>query len=274
MPRARVNGVELHYETHGWNGDADVVVLSNGVLMSTASWAYQVPALSRRFRLLLYDARGMWRSDHPPGPYAMELHASDLAALLDAVGVKAAHIAGISYGGEISLQFALGYPERTRSLFVASAVSEVGPLVRAAIETWLSAAESEDPDLLYRLVLATSFSERWAAAHQEEVEQARSRYAALDFRAVAELFRCFLRLDLTPQLHRIKVPTLVVVGEEDVIKPRGYAAIIAREIPGAEFLMIPGAGHALCLERPAEFNTALLGFVAKHAGRANQGADR
>lgn len=265
MARARVNGIELYYETHGWDSDADVLILSNGVLMSTASWAYQVPALSRRYRLLLYDARGMWRSDHPAGPYTMDLHASDLAELLEAVGVETAHIAGISYGGEVSLQFALSYPERTRSLFVASAVSEVGPLVRTTIEAWIAAAEAENPELLHRLVVATGFSERWAAAHLEEIAQARSRYAALDFRAVAELCRCFLRLDLTGELHRIRAPTLVLVGEEDILKPRGYAATIAREIPGAQFLMVPEAGHALCLERPAEFNTALLGFLAQHA---------
>jgi len=271
VPRARVGGIELYYETHGWDSDADVVVLSNGVLMSTTSWAYQVPALARRFRLLLYDARGMWRSDHPPGPYTMELHASDLAGLLDAVGVDRAHIAGISYGGEVSLQFALSYPERTRSLFVASAVSEVGPLVRATIEAWIAAAEARDPGLLHRLVVATGFSERWAAAHPDEIAQARSRYAALDFRAVAELCRCFLRLDLTGELHRIQAPTLVLAGEEDVLKPRGYAAQIAREIPGAQLLMVPAAGHALCLERPAEFNTALVGFLAQHAEKMKGG---
>lgn len=265
MPRAQANGIELYYETHGWENDADVVVLSNGVLMSTASWAYQIPEVAREFRLLLYDARGMWRSDHPAGPYSMQLHAADLVALLDALGVETAHIAGISYGGEISLQFALSHPERTKSLFVASVVSEVGPLVRAGIEGWMAAVENEDPELLHRLVLATGFSERWAAAHPEEIQQARSRYATLDFRAVAELFRCFLRLDLTGELHRIKVPALVLVGEEDMLKPRGYAARIAREIPGAEFLMVPAAGHALCLERPAEFNTALVGFVSRHA---------
>ena len=106
MPRARANNIELYYELHGPE-DANVLVLSNGVLMSTASWAFQTSVLSQQYRLLLYDCRGMWQSDHPPGPYSMALHADDLAALLDALGIKRAHIGGTSYGAEVSMVFAL-----------------------------------------------------------------------------------------------------------------------------------------------------------------------
>ncbi len=126
MPRISANGIQIYYELHGPQ-DADLLVLSNGVLMSTASWALQIPALSKKFRLLLYDCRGMWQSEHPPGPYTMELHADDLAALLDELGIAQAHIGGISYGAEIGMVFALKYPEKTRSLVLSSAVSQVDP---------------------------------------------------------------------------------------------------------------------------------------------------
>ena len=103
MPKIQANGIQLYYEQHGWDKDAEVLVLSNGVLMSTASWTMQAPVLAKHYRVLLYDCRGMWQSDHTVGPYSMEQHADDLAALLDALEIKQAHIAGISYGGEISL---------------------------------------------------------------------------------------------------------------------------------------------------------------------------
>lgn len=102
MPTIRANGIDLYYEQHGWDKAGDVLVLSNGILMSTASWAYQTPVLSQYVRLLLYDCRGMWQSEHPPGPYSLAQHADDLAALLDGLGVAQAHIGGISYGVEIS----------------------------------------------------------------------------------------------------------------------------------------------------------------------------
>src|SRR5512138_3735024 len=102
MPKIQANGIEFYYEWHGPE-NADVLVLSNGILMSTTSWAFQVPALSKAYRLLLYDCRGQGQSEHPAGPYSMEQHADDLVALLDGLGVSRAHIAGVSYGAEISL---------------------------------------------------------------------------------------------------------------------------------------------------------------------------
>jgi 3-oxoadipate enol-lactonase len=275
MPRAEVNGVALYYEQHGWQNEADVVVLNNGVLMSTASWAYQIAPLSARHRLLLYDCRGMGRSDHPRGPYSMEGHADDLAGLLDGLGIEAAHIGGISYGGEVSMAFAIRHPERTKSLILSSTVSEIDALLRASIEAWIAAAQAKDPDLLYRVVYPVSFSERWMREHAAEAEQARARYRALDFSALLELLDAFLRVNLTPGLKTIGVPTIVMVGEEDLIKPRKYSSIITREIRGAELVVVPGAGHALCWEAPETFNTVALGFLAKHArGAASCGGGR
>jgi 3-oxoadipate enol-lactonase len=265
MPHVAVNGIQLYYELHGWESDAAVIVLNNGVFMSTASWVYQLPALAGRYRVLLYDCRGMWRSDHPKGPYSMEQHADDLAGLLDAVDVSSAHIAGISYGGEVSMMFALRHPQRTRSLILSSTVSQVDPLLRAGMGAWVAAAQARDADLLYHVVYPLSFSERWMSEHAAEAEQARSRYKLLDFDAALELFGAFLRLDLTRDLHKIRVPTMVMVGDEDLIKPRKYAEIIAQAISGAEYVVIPGAGHALCWEAPDEFNTIILGFLAKQS---------
>jgi len=91
MPKIKANGIELYYELHG-SETAPVLTLSNGILMSTASWAFQTPMFSRHYRLLLYDCRGQWQSDRPAGPYSMELHADDLAALLDTLGIESAHL--------------------------------------------------------------------------------------------------------------------------------------------------------------------------------------
>jgi 3-oxoadipate enol-lactonase len=266
MPTIQANGIQLHYEQHGWDRPGDVLVLSNGVLMSTASWAYQTPVLSGHCRLLLYDCRGMWQSEHPPGPYSMAQHADDLAALLDALGVERAHIGGVSYGAEISLVFALRYPERTRSLVVASAVSQVDPLLRAMMAGWIAAARARDPELLFQVTLPVNFSERWMAANPAALEAARQRYRQLDMDAFLELLLSFSQLDITADLHRIDAPALVMVGEEDILKPRKYAEIIARELPNSEFAIVPHAGHAVLWEQAPVFNSLILGFLAKQDG--------
>jgi 3-oxoadipate enol-lactonase len=263
MPRLLVNGVELYYELHGPE-EAEVLVLSNGVLMSTASWGLQTPVLSKHYRVLLYDCRGMWRSEHPQGPYTMELHADDLAALLDALEIQTAHIAGISYGAEVSMVFALKYPQRVLSLFLASGVSESDAVLSGIIQTWAAAAQAHNPQQLFEVSYPLNFSAGYITANRPAIEAAASRYALLDMEAVLELLACFNRLDITQQLPNISAPTLVVVGEDDLLKPRKFSEIIAGKIPGADLVVIPGAGHAVCLEKPVLFNELLLGFLALH----------
>ncbi|MEZ4769436.1 MAG: alpha/beta fold hydrolase [Caldilineales bacterium] len=262
MARLTANGVDLYYEQHGWDKPGDVLVLSNGVLMSTASWAYQISSLSRRYRLLLYDCRGMWQSEHPAGPFSMEQHADDLAGLLDGLGVEAAHIGGVSYGAEISMVFALRHPARTRSLIVGSAVSQIDAQLRGMIDSWITATRIGDSEMLYRVTYPVNFSERWIAANGPALEAARERYRHLDMEALLQLLLSFARLDITAQLQRISAPTLVIVGEEDILKPRRYAEIIASKIPGSQFAVIPHAGHAVMWEQADLFNSLVLGFLA------------
>lgn len=263
MAEIKVNGVNLYYEMHGPE-EGDVVVLSNGIMMSTASWAFQTEALSKHFRVLLYDCRGMWRSERPTGPYNMEEHADDLAALLEALQIKQAHIGGISYGSEISMAFAIKYPSMTKSLIVIDGVSQIDPLLRAQTLPWLMAAERNDPEWLMRTSVHLNFSESWIAEHQAYIEASIVRYAELDMVALAELMKAFYALDITDKLSAISSPTLVIVGEEDLIKGRHYSQIIVDKIKNAEYVVIPGSGHALCLDKPDTLNTLLIGFVQKH----------
>lgn len=262
MPKIKANGIKIYYELHGPE-EGEVLVLSNGVLMSTASWAFQQPVLSQQYRLLLYDCRGMWQSEHPPGPYSMELHADDLAALLDALGVEQAHIGGISYGAEVSMVFALKYPAKTLSLILSSAVSQVDPLLHGWMQSWVVAAQTMNPELFFQATYPLNFAEGWIAANQAALQAARERYATLDFVAILELLASFSKLNVTADLHQITAPALVIVGEYDILKPRKYAEMIAREIPNAEFVVVPHSGHAVCWERPDTFNTLILGFLAK-----------
>ncbi len=260
MPSLPVNGTKLYYELHGPE-DAEVIVLSNGILMSTASWALQTSVLSKKYRVLLYDCRGMWKSDHPKGPYTMELHADDLSMLLEALGIETAHVAGISYGAEVSMAFALRYPHKTLSLFLSSAVSQSDPVLKGFIGTWLDACRAKDPIRLYQESFMLNFSDAYIARNQAALAAAAARYADLDHSAVEELINCFASMDMTARLNEVKAPAMVVVGEEDILKPRKYSEKIVSQIPNAQLVVVPGAGHALCLEKPVVFNALLLGFV-------------
>jgi 3-oxoadipate enol-lactonase len=261
MPWIAAGGVRLYYELHG-RDDAPVLVLNNGILMNAAaSWALQTPAFSVAYRVLLYDCRGQGLSDRPDEPYSMEQHADDLDALLSALGIESGHILGISYGGEVAQAFALAHPGRVRSLILADTVSEVGPELRLTIEGWKAAALTGDPDLLFLVTAPWNFSPAFIAARAATVAAARARYRDVDLAAFVRLCDAFLGVQFTDRLGRIASPTCVIVGGEDRLKGMDYAGRIHRAMAGSRLRVLPGAGHAACLESPAAFNEAVLGFL-------------
>lgn len=264
MPKIKINDTNIYYELHGPE-NAPVLLLLNGILMITASWAFQTPALSQSYRVLLHDCRGQGQSDHPAAPYTMMQHTKDVISLLDALGIEKAHIAGISYGGEIAQLLGIHYPERVRLLFLSSTVSEIRSKLRRIAEGWIAAAETGDGELLYRCSVTDNFAEPWLTAHPNWDERSIPLYRQLDLPAVLNLSHAFLRVDWTDELHKITAPTMVVVGELDTLKPLApYARLLIDHIPGAHLLILGGAGHACCIERPIEWNAALLGFLAQN----------
>lgn len=266
MPRIAVNDINLYYELHGPE-DGDVIVLSNGIMMSTASWFFQTKALSQHFRVLLYDCRGMWQSDHPDGSYSMELHADDLAGLLDALGIERAHIAGISYGSEISLVFALRHPERTKSLMVIDGVSEVPLMLKLQSYPWKLAGERNDAALLFHTSVFLNFGEEYLTRNEALLPASLANFAKLNLSSFVKLMDAFTGYNITDQLSQISCPTLIVVGQEDQIKGPKMAQIMVDRIPQAEYVVVPGAGHALCLDKPEPLNTLLMGFALKHSAQ-------
>jgi 3-oxoadipate enol-lactonase len=265
MPKIQTNGVELYYELHGAE-DAPLLVLNNGIIMNAAgSWVFQTQALSKHYRVLQYDCRGQGQSEHPDEAYSMELHADDLAALLTALGYESAHIAGISYGGEVGQAFALKYPQRCLSLILADTVSEVGAELRIIVELWMSAARAGDAEAFFNTTVPWNFSAEFITANPKLLADAKGRYELLDYPAVVRLSECFLQVDFTARLGEIQCPTCIIVGSVDLLKGLAYAAILKAGIPHAEYHSLHGAGHASCWERPQEFNTTVLGFLAKHA---------
>lgn len=258
-----INGVKIYYEWHG-HEDAPVLVLNNGVIMNAAtSWIFQTEALSQEYRLLQYDCRGQGQSDHPPGPYSMGGHADDLAELLKALAIAKAHILGISYGGEVAQAFVLNHAEMVESLILIDTVSELGPELELVIRSWMDALRTEDPLVFFHATVPWNFSPAFIAANGPLLEDAKQRYASLDFPAVLALCECFMEVNFTQRLGEIKTPTCIIVGQRDILKGPRYAEILRRGIPHAELHVLEGAGHATCWESPQAFNTLILDFLSR-----------
>ena len=269
QPRLTVDdGTEIHYELRGPE-DGEVVAFLNGILMTTRSWVLQRPVFERRYRCLYHDFRGQLLSDKPEGPYTFERHVADLAALLDHLGIARCHLVGTSYGGEVGLLFAAEHPRRVATLSAISCVSHLEPLLRRQVDLWRAAGA--DGEALFRISAPFNYSNRFLAADSLLLEQGARRLAdyPADFYAGFErLLDCFGTLDLRGRLGEVRCPTLVLCGSEDILKPPHYSAELAAAIPHTEHLLVPGAGHAVVIEKADTVSAAVLGFLAKQRGSA------
>jgi pimeloyl-ACP methyl ester carboxylesterase len=221
-------------------------------------WAPQREALSANHRLILWELRGHARSDSPedPAAYSEAETVADMAAILDAEGAATALVGGLSLGGYMSLAFALSHPERVDGLLLF----DTGPGYKQdeAREKWNGFARRQAEKYEGRgLEAAPKGPETEGAAHRSALglaNAARGMLAQVNARVM-------LGLD------SIAVPTLVLVGAED--KPYlGAAEYMARKIPGASQVVVPGAGHAANLDQPEAFNAAVLSFLGAHFSRA------
>jgi len=209
---------------------------------------------------------GQLLSDKPLQPWTMEDHARDLSALFDHLEIDRIHLVGTSYGGEVCMLFASKWPDRVKSLSVISSASEIGPELDLAVTAWRQAA-LEAPETLYRVMLPTTFSADFVKSFPKVIEQGEERLRNCPpdfFPAFARLVDTFRQLDITQQLERICCPTLVMVGEQDALKPPSYNRIIADRISESELVVIPAAGHAVVLEEPNQINANLLEFLGRN----------
>jgi 3-oxoadipate enol-lactonase len=263
MPTTKINGIDIYYEIHG---EGEPVIFGNGIFSNTLGWVNQLPVFSKEYQVILYDMRGQGQSEKPKSPYSFEIHAEDQKMLLDDLGFSKVHHVGISYGAELGLVFALKYPEMLKSLVVCSAVSHIGTLLRNMCELWRYACLLADPDMFYHATVPLNFGETFLREQTAILDAAKERYANLDYPALVRLLDAFLMLDVTDQLHKIKVSTCVIAGEDDILKPAyPYSNLIHEKIPTSEMVIVRGSGHAITFEKPEEFNSIVLGFLRKQS---------
>ena len=263
METVEVNGVPIACEITG-SGDRTIAFL-NGIAMSINHWRPVADPLSAGFRCLLHDFRGQLLSGKPAGPYSLEQHADDVAALFRSLKVSSAHVVGTSYGAEIAMVLAYRHPKLVTSLVLIDGVSETSPVLCAAVNAWKSAALA-DPVVFYRTMIPWNYSTGYLRRHGEELRDRESVIAGLPqeyFTAFAELCDAFLRIDITPHLPEISCPTLVVVGEQDILKPRRFSELIAGRVEKARLEVVSGAGHAVVIEQPRRIAELVRTFVSE-----------
>ncbi|HYB44168.1 MAG TPA: alpha/beta fold hydrolase [Candidatus Methylomirabilis sp.] len=258
------NGTRLHVEDTG--GPGPPVVFAHGVLYSCRMWDAQVAALRGRHRCIAYDHRGQGQSAVPESGYDMETVAEDAAALLLNLGTGPVHFVGLSMGGFVGMRLAARRPELIRSLVLLDTSADPEPAenlpryrMLATIARWLG----QRPVAGSVLKIMHGRSMRADPARTAELETWRRRLIASDRTGAVRAVRgVFERLPVRDELGRIRIPTLVGVGEEDTATVPARAEAIAAAIPGARLVRIPRAGHMSPIDNPGFVSAELLGFLA------------
>ncbi len=263
--RTRIDGFEIEYDVRG-RGPA--ILLLHAFPLGLSMWDPQVEALAATHRVVRFDARGFGGSAvDETTPLTMERIADDGAFLLDQLWIEKALVHGCSMGGYAAFAFARRHPGRLAGLVLqdtrAGADASDGRTNRATLAAKVLAegATAAVEAFLPKLVGETSRRERAAL-----VATLKERILAASPRAIANaLYGLAARADSRTMLPAIAVPTLVLVGEDDVLTPPDEARAMAAAIPGARVEVIPGAGHLANLENPDAVNAALRAFLSRQA---------
>jgi len=260
--KLRVAGAELACEV---SGTGPALLLLHAFPLGLAMWDAQVAALADSHQVVRFDCRGFGGSPPGDGLLTMERIADDAAGVLDGLGLASAIVAGVSMGGYAALAMIRRHPQRIRGLVLADTRAGAdSPEARAnraaqAEKVRREGAAAVADAVLPKLVGATSHRER-----PDLVARVRRMIEANPPRGITDaLAGLAARADSTPTLREIRVPTLVVVGDEDVITPRPEAEALQRGIALSELVVIARAGHLSSLENPEEFNRHLRAFLAR-----------
>jgi pimeloyl-ACP methyl ester carboxylesterase len=265
VPYATLNGIRAHYETHG---AGDPVLLISGLGGPAVNWLFQIRDLSPRYRIITLDNRGVGETDLPEAPvYPTGQLAEDAAALLDHLGLERAHVVGASMGGTIAIELAIRHPRLVRSLTLCCTWAQGDGRFLRTIESWMALAPRLSLEERFRHLLLPWLYTPAFLADQARVDDAVKRALAYPFPTRPESLerqgRGLLEWNGTRlmELRRLRKPTLVLVGREDVLTPPAFSRALAARIPGARLSVIPGA-HGFFIEEAPPFNRTVLRFLA------------
>jgi 3-oxoadipate enol-lactonase len=265
--KTQINNIVLAYDDHGIGLP---VIFLHAFPLNRQMWAGEIQALlqDQRYRLIALDWRGFGESEVASSPVkpvisTMVMLADDVAGLMDVLGIQQAVLCGLSMGGYAAFAFARKYPERLSGLILADTrPGSDTPDARANRENVARLAESQGPGAIADLQLPRLLSDYTRQHHPEVEARVRQLIDTATPQGIAAASRGMAaRADSTDLLAHISCPTLVIVGEEDTLTPPSTARNYAAQIPGAQLVVIPHAGHLSNLEQPQAFIQAIRQFL-------------
>jgi pimeloyl-ACP methyl ester carboxylesterase len=262
MPTVALKDIHLYYEIHG---EGTPLVLIMGLRRNLEWWYCQIPSLSKTFKVIAFDNRGAGRSDMPEMEYSIALFAEDTAGLMEALGIRRAHILGISMGGYIAQELALKYPDRVESLILGctSCGGKRTLLMSEARLNKFMANRGLSPEEILRKDMEIYFSDRFIEEHPDKIHE----FVNLSLRyyqpkeAFFRQFAACLGHDTADRLGGVKAPVLVMAGDDDPLVPSGNSLILKELLPGANVSFFQRCRHCFFIEEADRFNREVVEFI-------------
>jgi pimeloyl-ACP methyl ester carboxylesterase len=260
VPVAHVNGVDLHYVQAGEGED---VLLLCGLGDDHTAWEAQLATFSRAYRVTVIDNRGVGRSSLPDGPFTVADLADDAIALCDELAIDQAHVAGFSMGGAIAQELALTRPDLVRSLLIVGSWCRSDRIFQETIRgaAWSAGVADDARSYLYAFLSWVYSPAVFEDGRIDDfVEAALANPYPQETEAFQRTAEAILHHDTADRLAAIDVPTLVVVGEVDLLCPPRHSRAIAQRIPGARLIEVPEQAHQPFQEDPSGFDEIARSF--------------
>jgi 3-oxoadipate enol-lactonase len=259
--KIKANGIRMNCELSG-KEDGEVVVLSHSLASSLVLWQQQMDILNRHFRVLAYDTRGHGGTDASPPPYTLSQLGEDAVSLLDALGIDTVHWVGISMGGMVGQCLALDHPGRLKSLSLCDTAAIVPKEADPVWQERIDLARKEGMAPTVQPTLERWFTPPYLARNPPMVDLIRNYILGTPVDGYIGCSEAIRRLDYLDRLHEIRIPTLIIVGEDDPGTPVDASQAIHDSIPQSRLVIIPSAAHLSNIEQADAFNRSLMAFLA------------
>lgn len=257
------NNNKVYYSVEG---EGKPIVLLNGIMMSTKSWQPFVNSFIKNNQLIRVDFFDQGNSDRLDYNYTHEIQVDLVKALVDHLNLTKVSIVGISYGGEIALEFAIKYKENVDRLVLYNTAAKTSNWLRDIGRGWILASKTGNPDAYYNVAIPVIYSpifyednNAWMEKRREVLRPVFSDREFLD--RMERLTISSEPYDITDRLDQVEAHTLIISAEEDYLTPMSDQAYLKSKIKNAHLVKIPNAGHASMYEKPLLFMTFCLGFI-------------
>lgn len=254
------NGILMNYELSGKAG-APVVVLSHSLGSSMVMWHPQTGLFRKYFQLLCYDTRGHGGSETPPGPYTLELLATDAVCLLDELGIDRVHWVGISMGGMIGQAVALHHDDRLHRLVLCDTAAAIPEDSQPIWQERMDTVRKEGMQALVRQTLERWFTPSYLSKNPPAVEIIRRHFLETPVDGYIGCGEAIRKLNYLNELSRIDKPALIVVGADDPATPVAASQDMHDAIPNSKLVILPNAAHLSNIEQSEAFNQVVLDFL-------------